>query len=142
MAELTALWQDWRVAVALCAISWGLWGVLGKLAAMRLGWPTAVTLEVMGSLLVIVPLMATSFRWPGAGGALLGLAYGVAGAGGMIFFTKALASGPATLVAPMAEGYMVITVLLAVLLLGESLSLRQTAGVALVVTGAALLAAR
>ena len=113
---MTAWWQDWRAAIALCCVCWGFWGVLGKMAAMRLGWPAATVLAAAGGLLVIIPLALVSLRsadltFPGV---LLGLGYGVAGALGGLFFTKALAAGPASAVAPLAEGYLIITVLLAV----------------------------
>lgn len=138
---MTAWWQDWRTAIALCCLCWGFWGVLGKMAAMRLGWPTATVLAAAGGLLVIIPLALVALRPAvlSGPGVLLGLGYGVAGALGGLFFTKALSVGPASAVAPLAEGYLVITVLLAVLLLGEPISPRRLAGIALMLCGAALL---
>lgn len=131
---------DWRLAVALCALSWGLWGFFGKLSAARLGWPTTSALGWTGGMVVVLALCLPGFRWPGWGPALPALAYGLFGAVGALLFVQALQQGPAVLVAPLAEGYLVITVLLAVLFLGEALSFRRLLGLALILGGAALLA--
>jgi transporter family protein len=53
---------------------------------------------------------------------------------------QALQQGPASLVVPLSEIYLVITVLLAVVFLGESLTLRKLLGLGLMMAGAALLA--
>ena len=138
---MTAWWQDWRAAIALCCVCWGFWGVLGKMAAMRLGWPAAAVLAVAGGLLVMIPVALVAVRAADltGPGVLLGLGYGVAGALGGLFFTKPLAAGPASAVAPLAEGYLIITVLLASLLLGEQMSPRRLMGIVLMLGGAALL---
>lgn len=131
---------DWRLAVALCALTWGLWGFFGKMSATRLGWPTTSALGWVGGLAVMLAFCLPGFRWPGWGPALPALAYGIFGALGALLFVQALEQGPAVLVAPIAEGYLVITVLLAVFFLGEAMSLKRLLGLALILSGAALLA--
>jgi len=131
---------DWRLAVALCALSWGVWGYLGKVSATRLGWPTTAVLGWISGMAVVLALSLPGFSWPGWGPALPALAYGVLGSLGALFFVQALVQGPAVLVAPIAEGYLVITVLLAVAFLGEAMSLRRLLGLLLILGGAVLLA--
>jgi uncharacterized membrane protein len=132
---------DWRWAVALCALSWGLWAFFGKISAARLGWPTASVLGWLAGMAVVLAACLPGFRWPGWAAAAPALAYGIFGAAGALLFVRALEQGPAMLVAPLAETYLVITVLLAVLFLGEAMSLKRLLGLALILGGAALLAA-
>ncbi len=136
---MTALWSDWRLAIALCVVSWGLWAFFGKICADRLGWPTASLLGWLSGTVVVALVAWRGFAWPGLAGALPAFAYGVFGAVGAVFFVKALESGPAVLVAPTAELYLVLAVLLAVLFLGEKMTLVRWAGLALMLGGAALL---
>ena len=136
---MAKLWLDWRFNVALCCLAWGLWGVLGKYAVARLGWPTTAALGAVSSLAVILLATGPAIRWPGALAAWPAVAFGACGALGLLFLTRALASGPASLVYPLAEGYLVITVLLAVVWLRESLDLGHLAGMALMLAGAMLL---
>lgn len=131
---------DWRVAVALCALCWGLWGFFGKVSVARLGWPTTAALGWLGGLVVVLAICLPGLRWPGWGPALPALAYGVFGAVGALLFVQALEQGPAVLVAPISESYLVITVLLAVFFLGEAMSFKRLLGLALILGGAALLA--
>ncbi len=135
------LWNlDWRLAVGLCVLSWGLWGFLGKVSAMRLGWPTTAALGWLSGMVVVMVMCLPGFSWPGWGPALPALAYGLLGSLGALMFVQALAQGPAMLVAPIAEGYLVITVLLAVVFLGETMTLKRLLGLLLILGGAVLLA--
>jgi len=131
--------MDWRLALGLCALSWGVWGFLGKLSATRLGWPTAAVLGYLAGAVVVAAALP-GFRWPGWVPALPALAYGLCGSLGAVFFVRALETGPAVLVAPLTELYLVVTVLLAVFFLGESMGPKRLLGLALMLGGAALLA--
>ncbi|MEW5913363.1 MAG: EamA family transporter [Thermodesulfobacteriota bacterium] len=68
------------------------------------------------------------------------MAYGLCGSLGAVFFVQALEGGPAVLVAPLSELYLVVTVLLAVFFLGESLGPKRLLGLVFMLGGAALLA--
>ncbi len=136
---MVTLWSDWRFNVALCCLAWGLWGFLGKLAVARLGWPTAAAMGAASSLVVILLATGTALRWPGVLAVWPALAFGACGALGLLFLTRALASGPASLVFPLAEGYLVITVLLAVIWLRETLDMVHLVGMVLMLAGAVLL---
>jgi transporter family protein len=133
-------WQDWRVSVGLAVIFWGLWGLFSKIAVTRLGWPTALVLGWLAGVAAVAPFVLGDFRWQALNVSWPALAYGVCGAAGALFLLKALEHGPATVVLPVSEGWLVVAVLLAVLFLGESLNARRLTGLALVLAGAALLA--
>ncbi len=135
-----SFWQDWRVSVGLAIICWGLWGLFSKLAVTRLGWPTALVLGWLAGVAAVAPFVLGEFRWQPLNVSWPALAYGACGAAGALFLLKALEQGPATVVLPVSEGWLVVAVLLSVLFLGESLSARRLAGLVLVLAGAALLA--
>ena len=131
--------QDWRMAVGLVCLSWGLWGFSGKLAAAKAGWPTAALVSWAAGMLVVLPMVLPRAAWPGAGGLFWSALHGVCGALGGIFFLQALQQGPASVVLPLAEGYLVIAVLLAVIFLGEQITWLRLAGMLMMAAGAALL---
>ena len=137
---MNALWQDWRFSILLCCLFWGMWGVFGRTAALRMGWPTAALIGWAVGVLVVTPTLVPYFRWPGWVNVGWAVAYGICGTVGSIFFVRALGQGPASLVAPMAEGYLIITVLLAVVFLGEEISIKRVLGLLLMLGGAILLA--
>ena len=60
---------------------------------------------------------------------------GVIGAGAYLCFYRALAGGPISIVTPIVSGYAAVTVLLAVLILGEPMTPALYVGAALVVVG-------
>ncbi len=137
---MKALLADWRFSVAVSVLFWGLWGFFGKVAVVRLGWATATLLGWLAGVVVVGPFLVGQFRWPGLATAWPGFVYGACGAIGAVFLFKALALGPASVVLPLSEGWVVIAVLLAMGFLGERLSWTQALGLAMVLVGAILLA--
>jgi transporter family protein len=135
-----SFWQDWRVSVALAVVFWGLWGLFSKIAVTRLGWPTSLVLGWLAGVAAVAPFVVGDFRWQAFNVSWPAFAYGACGAAGALFLLKALEQGPATVVLPVSEGWLVVAVLLSVAFLGESLNPRRLAGLALVLAGAALLA--
>lgn len=142
MIAWAELWQDWRVSVAMCALSWGVWAFLGKVAAGRLGWPTTLVISYLAGLALLPVIALKGARWPGLVPSLWAVGYGLCGAVGSAFFLRALTNGPASAVAPLAEAYLIVTVLLAVLVLGEELDARRIAGLVCMLAGVVLLSGR
>jgi uncharacterized membrane protein len=132
--------SDWRVSVAVAVVFWGLWGFFSKVAITRLGWPTATMIGWAAGVVVVGPFLASEFRWTGLANAWPALIYGASGALGAVFLFKALAQGPASVVLPLSEGWVVVAVLLATIFLGERLSWSQMVGLAMLLIGVGLLA--
>lgn len=123
----------WLFFALLALIFWGLWGVFSKVAASHLpSWAIfLVELLVYGVVGGFIwGLLRTPVTWslPGLGAAV---AAGLCGGWALFFFLKALSSGPAAVVVPLTSLYPVITVVLGVTFLQESLSLRHLAGIVL-----------
>lgn len=95
----------------------------------------------LGNLAVAAAVLAArrlsvQVAWPEAAGLGLGTVFGLA----VIFYFLALNRLPVSVAAPLSNSYVVLTVLVSVVLLGESLGWRRTGGIALTLAGVALLA--
>jgi drug/metabolite transporter (DMT)-like permease len=119
------------------ALAWGLTDTIATFASRRIGSMRATAGTLLTSVVVLVALLLASGQpLPDdpvvvvtalACGALAGLAY-------LAFFT-ALRHGPISVVSPVAASYGGLTVVLSVLVLGESLDPAQALGVVVATTG-------
>jgi transporter family protein len=132
----------------LAFILWGFWGLTSKMAIDVIGPGSVFGFYVVAS--AIVPLGYLCFRkvrpsesgehTPPLSAWALGTASLAANAMGVLAFTFALATGLASLVVPVSSAYPVVTVLLAVALLHERLTTRQTIALVFTLIGLMLVA--
>jgi bacterial/archaeal transporter family protein len=120
-----------------------LWSVLGKIA-LRTATPVQTTI-LYGVAAALVALLAIGLgqrtaSWsPGA--LWVGALSAVCGAVGLLTFYLALDRGNASLAVPVIGFYPAVVAVLSVAFLDEKLSALQAVGVALAVTGVALIGA-
>jgi drug/metabolite transporter (DMT)-like permease len=127
----------------LAAAGWGVVDIAGALTARRIG-----SLRVqMGTLLVgflsfvAFTLLRPDLLGPDWGvGVLVGVPLGVFAAAGYITYMTALRLGPISVVSPIAVSYGGLSVVLAVVVRGESLTLVQVSGAVLATVGVTLVA--
>ncbi len=127
----------------LAAVGWGVVDIAGALAARRIG-----SLRVQVGILSAGALSFLAFTllrpdllgpdW--AAGLLLGFPLGVFAAAGYITYMTALRLGPISVVSPVTVSYGGLSVVLAVVLRGESLSGLQAAGAVLATVGVVMTA--
>jgi len=125
------------IAVAL----WGLVGLLQKMGTNRVSAPSLQVWLTIG-FIVLLPWFLLGGRWIPLVPSMLaiGLLGGLVNALGSWCLFSALERGAKASVAiPMTALYPLVTVVLAVTLLGESLTARQWLGVALAVIAGAML---
>jgi transporter family protein len=120
-----------------------LWSVLGKVA-LRTATPVQTTI-LYGVAATLVALVAIGFgqrtaSWS-AQALWVGVISAVCGALGLLTFYLALDRGSASLAVPVIGFYPAVVAVLSVAFLGERLSALQVVGVALAVTGVALIGA-
>jgi len=125
--------NPWFWYALLSLFFWGLWGVCSKIANNYLpNWAIfiieALVYVVIGGLVWTVIREAIVWHPVGVAAAV---AAGLCGGGGLYFFLKALASGPATVVVPLTSLYPLVTVIVGVAFLAESLTLRHLLGILL-----------
>ena len=124
----------------IAAFCWGSTDVSAALAGRRLGSIRTTGLVVSASLLIIVVLCVIRSSWfptrieDIVASALSGI---VAACAYLSFFT-ALRIGPLSVVSPVVAAYGGLTVVLAVVLRGETLTTLQAVGAALATTGVVL----
>jgi transporter family protein len=120
---------------------WGFWSLTAKIAVSNIGPGNVFGCYVISSL--TIPLVYVMLRRPrpltnekpsrtlwaaGAGGVALNVA-------GTLIFAFALRMGQASLVVPISSAYPLVTVAIAILLLGEKLNRPQTIALASVLIG-------
>jgi transporter family protein len=123
----------WLPATAVAFLCWGIWAFLPKLTTRYIDPKSAIVYEALGWLvLALAVLGAMAFR-PAADGRGVGLALitGTLGAGGALAYLYALRTGPVTLISTLTALYPLLAIALAGLFLGESISLKQGAGIVL-----------
>jgi bacterial/archaeal transporter family protein len=135
--------QGWMLPTFGALILWGFWGFIPKLTTHYLSPRSAVVYEVMGGLLLALIVLASSkfqldFHPKGSAFAIV---TGMLGLLGAFCFLLAVSKGPVTLVATTSALYPVVSVLLAVFILHESVTFKQLAGIALAILAMILVTA-
>ena len=122
------------------ALSWGTLDLLLALASRRIGSLSVTTgMQVVGAILIALAAIVTGTSVPTdpfvlAGGALVGLA----GAGAYLSYFTGLRIGPISVVSGVVAAYGGLTVVLAVVFRGETLTLVQALGAAAATIGVVL----
>ena len=124
----------------VAAICWGSTDVTAAYAGRRLGSVRVAAIVQLTSLVAIVLLVVVrgSRLPPEAGDTALAMVAGAIAALAYVTFFTALRIGPVSVVSPVVAAYGGVTVLLAVLLRGETLTPLQALG-AVLVTGGVIL---
>ena len=128
---------DYGLIAALC---WGSTDVMATVGSRRLGsLPVAAIAQgtsLLVAILLAIPLGASLPSNPGT--LALSLFFGAVAAGAYLSFFTALRIGPLAVVSPVVAAYGGLTVVLAVILRGESLTPLQGFGAALATAGVVL----
>jgi drug/metabolite transporter (DMT)-like permease len=122
------------------AVCWGTLDLFSALASRRVGSLLVTTgLQVVGAILVWAVVLVTGTALPTdpfvIGGSAL---VGVAGAGAYLAYFTGLRIGPISVVSGMVAAYGGLTVVLAVIIRGETLTIVQAAGAAIATLGVVL----
>lgn len=142
MVRMRNVLQGWLVFALAAILCWGIWGALAKTAAATMTPGQMQALFTAGML----PLAALAL-WQLRGklerdrrGAGYGILNGVFAGFGMLAYNTAIAKGPASIVGPVTALFPLVTVVLAVIVLGERINRVQGAGIVLALGAIYLLA--
>jgi len=144
MSPLSSSWQLWALLsaffAALTAIfaKIGVEGINSDLATLI---RTAIVLMTLAAILFATGQLTNPGPIPGRSWLFLVLSALGTGASWLCYF-RALKLGPATLVAPIDKLSVVLVALFGVVLLGERPSLQGWIGIALIASGAVLIAVK
>jgi drug/metabolite transporter (DMT)-like permease len=123
----------WVIYTLLTLLAWGVWAVVFRLLDDTLSSAQSQALSTVGLLPVLLALFAvkeTPVVENRRRGVLVALASGVVSCLGNIFYIEVLRGGHAATAIPLTSLYSLVTVLLAVPLLGERLNRVQVLGIA------------
>jgi transporter family protein len=126
----------------LAMVTFGAWGFFPKLAVNYISPQSALIYQVIGGLFVgIVGLAMLNFK-PETHpmGILYALLTGITGVLGTLFYYAAASRGQISVVASLTALYPLITILLAIIFLHETLVLKQVIGLCFAVAAIVLLA--
>ncbi|MDY0012778.1 MAG: EamA family transporter [Rhodocyclaceae bacterium] len=125
--------STWILPALACLAFWGVSRFLPKLATRHLDPHSALLFEVMGEVLVALAVLASLGFKPNFDprGASYALAGGMLGGLGVYAYLLAAQRGHVSQLVVVTALYPVITVALGVLMLGESMNLRQGLGMGL-----------
>ena len=135
--------KTWYIYAVLTVVTWGLWGVFSKLAANYSKPKQALLFQTVGVLafaIVVLFMERFRFEWslPGFSWAALGGFFAFVG---FLTFFAALDTGKASTVVTLSALYPLVTILLSVSFLHETLTTRQGIGIAVALVASVLLAA-
>lgn len=124
---------NWLPAAFLSLFSFGLWGLFTKLTVIHIDSRSALIYQTIGVALIgIVTLSMMSFK-PATDSkglmyaVLTGTAYGI----GCLFYFVAASKGKIVTVVTLTALYPLVTIVLAALLLKETVSIKQWMGIGL-----------
>ncbi len=122
------------------ALSWGTLDIFSALASRRIGSLKVTTgIQLTGAVLVVALALATGTAFPTDPAVIIGgTLVGLAGAGAYLSYFTGLRIGPIAVVSGMVAAYGGLTVVLAVLIRGESLTLVQAVGATVATIGVIL----
>ncbi len=133
---------QWLAFALTTFVLWGMWGIFSKLATQSLNPQSVLVYQAVPFLLVaFIPLLfGSKFQW-NAKGVVFALLAGLCLGLGDVFYFYALEKGKVSIVFTIAALYPVVTIILAFLVLNETITLTQAAGILLGLIAMYLLAA-
>ncbi len=133
--------QAWLLYSLLCLILWGLWGFALKIAYQNLSWTQTYFLSSLASFtFMLIVILFYRMKLPPIGAAsIAAILAGLFGGAGYLFFVKALEQGKASIVIPLTALYPAITVIIALIVLREKISIYQGLGILLAIIASFLL---
>ncbi|MCB5230665.1 MAG: EamA family transporter [Candidatus Cloacimonas sp.] len=123
----------WLVYTLLSLFFYGFWAFFPKVASLYLPVKEVIVYETIGAIIVAASVFISmrgkyEFSWPGL---IFSILAGITGLVGTLFFLKALTSSDKTsVIVTMTALYPLITIILAVLFLKETITLKNGIGIA------------
>jgi len=132
----------WFIFGLFALILWGVWGFLPKLATRYIEPRSVLVFQTIGSILVTIVILATIDFRPElhTKGVTLAIVTGIIGTLGTASFLYSIAKGKASIVVTMTALYPIITIMLSLLILKESITIKQGIAIILALTAMALFA--
>ncbi len=134
--------KSWLLPALVTVLLYGLWSYFPKLSVKYLSPSNAVIYEVIGSMIfgaIAIGLMGFNLQYHPKGaiyGMITGFCLVLAG----YTYLVAASRGPIALVSAVSALYPMVTLILAALLLGETITIKQGCGILLAIVSVILMA--
>jgi len=134
--------QSWFLWTILSLVTFGFWGFFPKLAVQYINPQSALIYQVVGGVLVGIVVMAMVGLRPETHplGILFAVLTGITGVLGTLFYYSAASRGQISIVVSLTALYPLITILLAIIFLHETLNPKQVVGLGFAIGAIVLLA--
>lgn len=131
----------WVINSLVALVCFGLWGFLPKIAVRYISPRSALVYEALGVVTVGCIVLLTVGRGISTDvrGILPAVATGIFGTIGFLCFLYAVNVGSVSVIATLTALYPAITIVLAVVFLKETVTLRQMAGIGLAILSVIIL---
>lgn len=131
----------WFMPAVLALVLWGVWGVFQKLATNQMPPRSVYLVSACGAFAVALIISSTSkFSLPlNFEGTFFAALAGVCSSLGGLLFLRAMSRGEASIVITFTALYPVASIMLAFILLNETITLKQGIGIVLALFSMALL---
>ena len=123
-------------------VLWGFWAILVKISSTRIGhWPSIMVYTVFSLVTVLVLFigLGQSLRNIDTPGMLIAGAAGILGGLALVFFQKAVSSGPVSTSTAISALYPTIAVVFGIFILKEQPSAINLIGILLALAGGILI---
>ncbi len=133
--------KEWILPTIGVFFCWGLWGFLPKITVQYIDPKSAVIYEVLGGIIlaVIVSFVLKFHIATNPIGIYLAVITGIVGFFGSLLFFYAVSRGPLTIVVTLSALYPVLSIVLAMLFLNETITIKQGFGIIFAVVAMILL---
>ena len=122
---------NWRLLIVIYILLAGVWGTLVKVASDRLN-PLTISFVVSSSAWLTVAAVALPrLDFQNKTGVWIAAVCGLMGGFLVIIFYTVLKQAPASVVIPVSTLYILVTVVLSYLFLGEAITIKQLTGIVL-----------
>jgi drug/metabolite transporter (DMT)-like permease len=122
----------WLAYAIITTLFWGVWGAFIEIPE-KAGFPATLGYVVWSLTMVPCAIIALlKIRWQlekDLRSAFLGFSIGILGAGGQLILFEALRLGPAYLIFPIVSLFPVVTIILSLVFLKETTTIRQKTGI-------------
>ncbi len=132
----------WFLPAVLALLLWGVWGVFQKLATEHMPARNVYFVSAAGAIAVVLVMLFTSRSLAPLNfeGAFFAVLAGVCSSLGGLMFLNALSKGEASIIITFTALYPVVSIALSLVLLNETITLKQGAGIVLAIFSIVLLA--
>ncbi len=122
--------NQWIIFSFATIILWGLWGFFAKLASLHIQPKAVYIYELLGALIVGIVVLAVGVKpETNVQGMFWGVLTGIVMGLGHFSFFYAASKGKVSIVTTLTALYPLVTLILAVLILREVITIREGAGV-------------